>query len=124
MSVGVAEFSRGIPEAYGDGDDIASPPHFPPFHVDRRRQRIEPRQEGDDLPDRRIGNLVAPPRHPGVTHTVLHDPVQLPVRLAGWRTCELRDRRIEVRTAPLTGAPRDDVASRTSDTVGLHTFTT
>src|SRR5205823_14295042 len=111
MSVGVAEFSRGIPEAYGDGDDIASPPHFPPFHVDRRTQRIEPGQEGDDLPDRRIGNLVAPPRHPGVTHTVLHEPVLLPFQLARWRSRELRYSRVDFRTSPLTRAQLAAVAA-------------
>ena len=30
------------------GRILPSPPHFPPFHVDRRRERIEPGQEGDD----------------------------------------------------------------------------
>src|SRR5438552_4083030 len=110
MSVGVAEFSRGIPEAYGDGEDIAL---TPPLSAIPRRSPEGANRAGSGrrrLPDRRIGNLVAPSRHPGVTHAALHDPVQLPVRLTGWRTRELRDARIEVRTSPLTGAQRAAVA--------------
>src|SRR5437667_12392511 len=77
MSVGVAEFSRGIPEAYGDGEDIAL---TPPLSAIPRRSPEGANRAGSGrrrLPDRRIGNLVAPSRHPGVTHAALHDPVQI-----------------------------------------------
>src|ERR1700757_1770469 len=72
-----------------------------PFRIDCGRQGFQAAEKGHDLPDMVVGHcfvvlpLPVPGGHAGVTHPILHDPKQLPVRLTGRIDSELGHMRIE-----------------------------
>src|SRR5215469_7444269 len=72
-----------------------------PFRTDSRRQGLQPAEKCHDLPYVSVGHrsvvvpLSVPSGHTGVSHTILHDPKQFPVRLTGWIDNELGRMRIE-----------------------------